>query len=57
MSTIIITGSATLREFNVSWNKIGDNGISVITEGLQSSKTLLILNVSGCELSVKGTDI
>ena len=55
MSTVIITGSATLRELNVRFNAIGDNGISVITEGLQSNKTLTKLDVSGNELSVKGT--
>ena len=55
MSTVIITGSTTLRELNVGWNDIDDNGISVITEGLQSNKTLTELNVSYCGLSVKGT--
>ena len=55
MSTVIITGSTTLRELLVSGNDNGDNWISVITEGLQSSKTLAKLNVSGCKLSVKGT--
>ena len=56
MSTVIITGSATLRELNVSGNpNNGDNWISVIAEGLQSNKTLTKLNVSGCDLSVKGT--
>ena len=55
MSTVIITGSTTLRELNVSWNNIGDNGISVITEGLLSNKTLTKLDVSGNRLSVKGT--
>ena len=54
MSTVIITGSTTLRELDVSGNNI-DNGISVITEGLQSNKTLTKLNVSWCRLSVKGT--
>jgi len=57
MSTVIITGSITLRRLNVSGNDIGDNGMSVITEGLQSNKTLAKLNVSGCELSVKGTEM
>ena len=55
MSTVIITGSTTLRELDVSWNDIGDNGISVITEGLQSNKTLTKLTVSECGFSVKGT--
>ena len=53
MSTVIIKGSTTLRELNVSYNDNGDNWISVITEGLQSNKTLK-LDVSGCDLSVKG---
>ena len=55
MSTVIITGSTTLRELDVSWNDIGDNGISVITEGLQSNKMLTKLDVSECTFSVKGT--
>ena len=54
VSTVIITGSTTLRELNVSCNDNGDNWISVITEGLQSNKTLTKLDVSGCNLSVKG---
>ena len=55
MSTVIITGSTTLRELDVSGNDNGDNWISVITEGLQSNKTLTKLNISDCGLSVKGT--
>ena len=55
MSTVIITGSTTLRELDFCGNYNGDNWISVITEGLQSSKTLAKLDVSRCELSVKGT--
>ena len=55
MSTIIITGNTTLRELDVRYNDIGDNGISVITKGLQSNKTLTKLDVSVCRFSVKGT--
>ena len=55
MSTVIITASTTLRELDVSFNDIGDNGISVITEGLQSNKTLTKLNVSRCRFSVIGS--
>ena len=55
MSTVIITGSTTLRELDISFNNNGDNWISVITEGLQSNKTLAKLSVSCCDLSVKGT--
>ena len=56
MSAVIITGSTTLRELNVSSNfRIGDNGISVITEGLQSNKTLTKLDVSQCHITAKGS--
>ena len=55
MSTVIITGSTSLRELDVSFNDNGDDWISVITEGLQSNKTLVKLNVSQCDLSAKGT--
>ena len=55
MSTVIITASTTLRELDVSINDIGDNGISVITEGLQFNKTLTKLAVLLCRFSVKGT--
>ena len=52
---VIITGSRTLRELDVSWNDTGDNGISVITEWLLSNKLLRKLNVRGCHFSMKGT--
>ena len=52
--SVVITGN-TLRELDVGFNYIGDNGISVITERLLSNKTLTKLVVSSCELSVKGT--
>ena len=55
MSAVIITGSTTLRELDVSFNDIGDSGISVITQWLLSNKTLTKLNVTYCNLSVKGT--
>ena len=55
MSTVIITGSTTLRELDVSSNDIGDHGISVITEGLQFNKTLTKLNVSDCNVTEEGT--
>ena len=55
MASIIITGSTTLRELNISFNDIGDNGILMITEWLLSNKSLMKLDVSRCNLSVKGT--
>ena len=55
MSTVIITGSATLRELNVSNNDISDDGMAVISEALQHNKSLTTLGIKKCGLSVKGT--
>ena len=54
MSTVIITGSTTLRVLNVSRNDIGDEGMAVISEALQHNKSLTILRIVQCGLSVKG---
>ena len=51
---INITGVA-LRELNITRNDIGDIGMSVIKEGLYSNKQLIELDVSWCNLSVRGT--
>ena len=55
MSTVIITGSVTLRVLNVSVNDIGDEGMAAISEALQHNKSLTTLVVGRCGLSVKGT--
>ena len=55
MSTVIITGSATLRVLDVSENDIGDEGMAIISEALQHNKSLITLVVERCGLSVKGT--
>ena len=55
MSTVIITGSTTLRVLDVSNNDISDYGIALISEALQHAKSLTTLSVAGCGLSVKGT--
>ena len=55
MSTVIITGSATLRVLNVNYNDIGDEGMAVISEALQHNKSLTRLMIEKCGLSVKGT--
>ena len=55
MSTVIITGRTTLRELDVSSNHTGDNGISVITKGLQSNKTLTKMDVSSCHFTEEGS--
>ena len=57
MSTVIITGSASLRVLNVGGNDIGDDGMSLISSELQYNNILTELRVSGCGLSVKGVDL
>ena len=55
MSTVIVTGSATLRVLDVSYNNISDDGMGLISEALQHSKSLTTMMVGQCGLSVKGT--
>ena len=55
MSTFIIIGSITLKELNVSYNNIGNKGISVITDGLQYSKKLAKLEILTCNFTAKGS--
>ena len=50
-----IAVSATLRELNISFNNIGDDGISVIIEVLQYENMLTELNVKECGLSMEGS--
>ena len=57
ISTVIITGSNTLRVFNVGGNKIGDDGISLISEELQHNNSLTELSVAQCGLTVKGEQL
>ena len=54
MYIVIIIDSATLRVLDVSYNDIGDDGMAVISEALQNSKSLTKLYVARCGLSVKG---
>ena len=64
MIVVVITGASCLSEFlkvnnslqelYMNDNLIGDNGMSVVADGLQSNKVLRVLNVGGCGLSVKG---
>ena len=39
----------------MSYNDIGDEGITIISEALQHNKSLTELRVGGCGLSVKGS--
>ena len=57
MSTVIITGSTTLRVLNVGWNQINDDGISMISEELQHNNSLTELRVELCGLSAKGSNL
>lgn len=45
----------TLQELNLRGNAIGDDGMSLVSDGLQYNKALTKLNVRHCGLSVKGT--
>ena len=54
MTTVIITGSTTLRELKIGGNEIGDDGISMISEGLQHNNSLTKLSMEQCGLSTKG---
>ena len=51
-----ITGSTTLRELHIGWNKIGDGGISLISWELQQNNSLTKLIVRDCGLLVKGKE-
>ena len=45
----------TLQELFMIRNDIGDDGMAVISEALQHNKSLTILGIRQCGLSVKGT--
>ena len=44
-----------LQHLNIDRNKIGDNGVSHIAEGLRQNDTLTKLVLHNCEISAKGT--
>ena len=45
----------SLQELDMTYNDIGDDGMSSVADGLQYNKTLTMLSVRCCGLSVKGT--
>ena len=51
----LLNVTPTLQCLDMSWNGIGDEGMAVISEALQHNKSLTILRVTQCGLSVKGT--
>ena len=44
-----------LQHLNIGRNKIGDDGVRHVTEGLQQNDTLTELSLYDCEISVKGS--
>ena len=54
MSVVTLIDSDTFRVLHVGGNDIGDDGIAVISQALQNSKSLNTLDVYKCGLSVKG---
>ena len=64
MVAIVITGASclgkllkvnnSLQEIDMYHDGIGDNGLSLVVDGLQHNNTLTKLNVSHCKFSVKG---
>ena len=55
MSTVIITGSASLRVLNFHVNpNISDDGMSIISSELQYNNVLTELRVPVCGLTAKG---
>ena len=44
----------TLKHLNIGGNKIQDDGVRDIMEGLQQNDTLTKLGLQDCEISVKG---
>ena len=43
-----------LQYLNISVNKIGNDGVKLITEGLQYNNTLINLRAEDCGISVEG---
>ena len=46
---------SVLKLLNVGRNPMGNDGISLIMQGLQDNQTLTALNIQDCGFSVKGT--
>ena len=46
-------GYASLLVLEVGWNPIGDNGISLLVEGLKDNDVLVDLSAPSCEITAK----
>ena len=53
MYGIVITDIASLTALDISWNSIGDDGMSLMSSDLQYNNALKALWITRCELSVK----
>ena len=54
VSCTFVIGRFTLTSLYVSGNPIGDDGILLLIEGLDGNKVLDTLEVSDCEITIKG---
>ena len=50
----MLTKNNKLQYLDIDNNKIGDDGVKLITEGLQYNNTLIELGAYRCGISVKG---
>ena len=50
----LLNSTGTLEKLDISWNNIGDDGMEVISEALKHNKSLKLLRVYSCGLSVQG---
>ena len=50
----VLMEKETLQHFKISSNKIGDDGVRHVMEGLQQNNTLAVLMLENCEISAKG---
>ena len=46
-----------LKHLDIGWNKICDDGVRYVTEGLQQNDILTVLVLYNCEMSVKGKQL
>ncbi|XP_065917427.1 leucine-rich repeat-containing protein 74B-like isoform X3 [Dysidea avara] len=51
---IVMNSSVTLNSMDVSSNPIGDDGISLLIEGMKGNKVLENLSADNCEITIKG---
>ena len=50
----MLTKNSKLQHLDINYNIIGDDGVALITEGLQCNNTLIKLDAYICGISVEG---